>query len=277
MSVCLFLSLLLSGMCFVVETLKFSHISLDCDLVGKDSEESKHERDILRRLQPISGHTFTVQTALQGDTTYLYSFRLCQAVTSQFPGGGLLQQNLKNNETKVIGRYNQTQLIGGSDWVMLIYNGGDVYGEHCDGERRKAIIMISCQPGVLAAGFVVVLEEREKISDCFYLFELDSYTVCPSISHQLSPGSIMLIVCFVLLFLYILGGFMYQRLIVRAKGFDQIPHLSFWRNLGNLSADGCDLICRSKPRNVPAAYRGIGDEDGNEEDDQERDEHLLPM
>uniref|UniRef100_A0A5F8G8H3 Cation-dependent mannose-6-phosphate receptor n=1 Tax=Monodelphis domestica TaxID=13616 RepID=A0A5F8G8H3_MONDO len=40
--------------------------------------------------------------------------------------------------------------------------------------------------------------------------------------------------------------------------------------------DGCDFVCRSKPRNVPAAYRGVGDDQLGEESE-ERDDHLLPM
>lgn len=71
-------------------------------------------------------------------------------------------------------------------------------------------------------------------------------------------------------------GFLYQRLVVGAKGIEQFPHLAFWQDLGNLVADGCDFVCRSKPRNVPAAYRGVGDDQLGEESE-ERDDHLLPM
>ncbi|KAG3292429.1 mannose-6-phosphate receptor, cation dependent [Ictidomys tridecemlineatus] len=75
---------------------------------------------------------------------------------------------------------------------------------------------------------------------------------------------------------YVIGGFLYQRLVVGAKGMEQFPHLAFWQDLGNLVADGCDFVCRSKPRNVPAAYRGVGDDQLGEESE-ERDDHLLPM
>uniref|UniRef100_A0A2K5LN03 Mannose-6-phosphate receptor, cation dependent n=3 Tax=Cercopithecinae TaxID=9528 RepID=A0A2K5LN03_CERAT len=75
---------------------------------------------------------------------------------------------------------------------------------------------------------------------------------------------------------YVVGGFLYQRLVVGAKGMEQFPHLAFWQDLGNLVADGCDFVCRSKPRNVPAAYRGVGDDQLGEESE-ERDDHLLPM
>lgn len=33
---------------------------------------------------------------------------------------------------------------------MLIYKGGDSYGRHCSGEKRRAVIMISCKRGVTA-------------------------------------------------------------------------------------------------------------------------------
>lgn len=39
----------------------------------------------------------------------------------------------------------------------------------------------------------VVLEDREKEEDCFYLFELDASSVCPVIESKLSTGSIILI------------------------------------------------------------------------------------
>lgn len=41
----------------------------------------------------------------------------------------------------------------------------------------------------------VVLEDRERERDCFYLFELDSSAVCPVLQSQLSTGSIILIMC----------------------------------------------------------------------------------
>lgn len=39
----------------------------------------------------------------------------------------------------------------------------------------------------------VVLDNREREDDCFYLFKLDSSAVCPAPQSQLSTGSIILI------------------------------------------------------------------------------------
>ncbi|XP_059816230.1 cation-dependent mannose-6-phosphate receptor isoform X2 [Hypanus sabinus] len=134
--------------------------------------------------------------------------------------------------------------------------------------------MVSCEPGVVSAQFKVVLEQREKVSDCFYLFEMDSSLACPRTVTKLSTGSVLLILFVTLLCLYLLGGFLYQRLVLKAKGIDQFPNHSFWQE------DGCDLVFRSKSRSPPPSYRGVGSQPlggADDEEEDERDEHLLPM
>ncbi|KAJ8354988.1 hypothetical protein SKAU_G00225550 [Synaphobranchus kaupii] len=150
------------------------------------------------------------------------------------------------------------EAFGGSDWVMLIYQNG----------------------GVSAGELSVVMEEKGKDNNCFYLFELDSSAVCPAIpaipSH-LSVGSVLLIVGFSFLAVYLIGGFLYQRLVVGAKGVEQFPNYTFWQEIGNLTADGCDFVCRSRgSREEPPTYRGVATEPLGEEPE-ERDDHLLPI
>lgn len=159
---------------------------------------------------------------------------------------------------------------------MLIYSNGTKYDGHCSKEMRKAIVMISCNRGVEMGKLEVVLEERERDRDCFYLFELDSSAVCPALPSQLSAGSIILIIGFVLLSVYLICGFLYQRLIVGAKGLQQFPNYVFWTQVGNLAADGCNFVCRTQgPEEEPPTYRGVSTEP--EEQPEERDDHLLPM
>ena len=45
-------------------------------------------------------------------------------------------------------------------------------------------------------------------------------------------------------------GFLYKRFLVGAKGWEQVPCISLYRECGNLMADGCDYACRSRPRTV---------------------------
>ncbi|XP_031155410.1 cation-dependent mannose-6-phosphate receptor [Sander lucioperca] len=243
-----------------------------CKLVS----ESVSERKVLNRLEPLVRKNFTAVTK-NGTESYTYVFQLCGDAGS-IPGAGVVQLDSMKTEVKptVIGMYGATQAIGGSDWVMLIYTDGDRYDAHCSKEKRKAMVMISCDRKTDVGEMKVVLEDRDRLQDCFYLFELDSSAVCPAIESHISTGSIILLIGFCLLAVYLIGGFLYQRLIVGAKGMEQFPNYAFWLEVGNLTADGCDFVCRSGKREEAPAYRGVATEP-LEEEPEERDDHLLPM
>ncbi|KAM9352734.1 cation-dependent mannose-6-phosphate receptor [Symphorus nematophorus] len=245
-----------------------------CKLFSKAGSEGK----VIKRLEPLAQKNFTVENK-SGEDSYTYVFQLC-GDAGGISGAGVIQKDNKKTEEKptVIGSnsVNSTQAIGGRHWVMLIYTNGDTYDTHCNKEKRKAIIMISCNRDVDAGQLELVLEDRERDQDCFYLFELDSSAVCPVIESKLSTGSIILIIGICLLAVYLIGGFLYQRLIVGAKGMEQFPNYAFWVEVGNLTADGCDFVCRSRNREEAPAYRGVTAEP-LEEEPEERDDHLLPM
>lgn len=248
---------------------------------------SPAEHHVMERIRQLRGIRFSAVVKGEGvEDTYNYTFSVCSSVLDGDPTAGLVQTQVgagtgtpgKPTHTTIIGRTNSTQVIGGSDWIILIYGGGDHYSSYCGQERRRGMVMISCGPPGPAA-FSAVLEEREKESECFYLFELDTDIVCPIKVATISVGSVLLILLFVLVAVYLMGGFIYQRMFVGAKGFDQFPHRGMWQELGNLTADGCDFVFRSTPTAPPPSYRGAAGSDpldeGGEED--ERDEHLLPM
>ncbi|XP_035528574.1 cation-dependent mannose-6-phosphate receptor [Morone saxatilis] len=271
-----------SGGCFLVWTLAVqlvlcgrgvytSDITKRCGLVS----DSNSERKVLERLEPLAHKNFSVVTK-EDKGSYTYTFQLCGEAAG-FPEAGVVQVDSKSpTKSTIIGRFNSTRVIGGSDWVMLIYENGDAYDGHCSKEKRKAIIMISCNSKIGMGELEVVLEDRDRAHDCFYLFELDSSAVCPVVPSQLSTGSIIVIIGLCLLAVYLIGGFLYQRLIVGAKGMEQFPNYAFWVEVGNLTADGCDFVCRSRNREEAPAYRGVAAEP-LEDEPEERDDHLLPM
>uniref|UniRef100_UPI0037E77370 cation-dependent mannose-6-phosphate receptor n=1 Tax=Semicossyphus pulcher TaxID=241346 RepID=UPI0037E77370 len=236
--------------------------------------DSESERKVLNRLAPLAHRNFTIETKNEAES-YTYVFQLCGDAWG-VPGAGVVQVDNTKKETKVIGMYNATQAYGGSDWVILIYRDGEAYDGHCSKEKRRAFVMISCNRDMDVAQLGSVLEDRERNQDCFYLFELDSSAVCPPIQSQLSAGSIILIIGICVVAVYLIGGFLYQRLIVGAKGMEQFPNYAFWVEVGNLTADGCDFVCRSRNREEAPAYRGVATEP-LEEEQEERDDHLLPM
>ncbi|XP_077202382.1 cation-dependent mannose-6-phosphate receptor [Paroedura picta] len=246
----------------------------ECDLVGVKGSESTRELALLKRLEPLANESFTTTKDI-GHEKYNYTFRVCREVDGGGTDAGLVQID-QAGKIIVVGRISETHIVNGTDWILLTYKGGEPYGSHCGTEKRKAMVMITCSRKALRGSFTILAEEREKDEECFYLFELESSVACLPVDSHLSVGSILLITFVSLVAVYIIGGFLYQRLVVGAKGMEQFPHFAFWQDMGNLVADGCDFVCRSKPRNVPNAYRGVGDDQLSEEPE-ERDDHLLPM
>ncbi|XP_014402994.1 cation-dependent mannose-6-phosphate receptor isoform X3 [Myotis lucifugus] len=163
-----------------------------CDLVGEKGRESERELAVLKRMTPLFNKSFE-STVGQGQDTYMYRFRVCREAGNHSSGAGLVQINKSNGKETVVGRINETHIFNGSNWIMLIYKGGDEYDNHCGKEQRRAVVMISCNRHTLADNFIPVSEERGKVQDCFYLFEMESSLACsPEVSH-LSVGSILLV------------------------------------------------------------------------------------
>lgn len=240
-----------------------------CRLVHNHTSESK----VLSVLEPLTNQNFTAKTKV-AEEDYTYVFQVCGDADGMKDAG--VVQRGKDGKQVLIGNYTSAQAFRGTDWILLIYQGGEKYHDHCSKESRKAMIMISCDRSKAAGQLTVVLEDRVRETDCFYLFEMDSSAVCPVIESRLSTGSVLLIVCCCCLAVYLISGFLYQRLIVGAKGVEQFPNYGFWTELGNLSADGCDFVCRTRgSREEPPTYRGVSTEPS--EEPEERDDHLLPM
>ena len=70
------------------------------------------------------------------------------------------------------------------------------------------------------------------------------------------PLCLRSVIC--LLATYLIGGFLYQRLVVGAKGMEQFPNIAFWQEFGNLTAvHSCLFKVFSKrtcPQNVAYIY-----------------------
>ncbi|XP_077576132.1 cation-dependent mannose-6-phosphate receptor [Stigmatopora nigra] len=239
--------------------------------------ETESERKALARIEPLGHRNFSADFVI-GEDKYTYVFQLC-GDAGGVPGAGIVQVKVQKTEQKsvtIIGLYNSTEVIGGTDYVWLSYGNGEKYDNHCSQEQRKAFVMIFCNRNINVGQLEVVQENRERKQNCFYLFKLESSAVCPPMEHKLGAGSIILIIGFCLVAVYLIVGFLYQRLVVGAKGIEQFPNYAFWVEVGNLSADGCDFVCRSRDRDETPAYRGVSTEPLDEEPE-ERDDHLLPM
>lgn len=252
-----------------------------CDCVFPD-HKNPEKLPALQKLNPLMGKRFEVEDPT---SKYKYYVGICTDAIAGQAGQdskeGVVQVKLADRSRHIIGRYSTTGVMAGTNWVYLEYGDGDKYNspEHCERGKRKAVILFTCDPDATDATPMRMLEEQTDMkTGCYYLFEMARPEVCenaPSSGSFLSIGSIILIVFFCVACVYLVAGGLYQRFILGAKGIEQIPNYEFWKDFGNLQADGCDFVCRSTDARRSSPYKGLGDD--QLEEPEERDDNLLPM
>lgn len=216
------------------------------------------------------------------DKTYTYTIGICVDVDKDSPGCAVKQTDYANSTSHsfCIGKTTQAQVARTADgtWIELTYSEGDNYHSHCGLGSRTARIVFLCDPRVKGQGHVDFLEENNKDAICYYLFSLVSEEVCGIVPGQLSAGDIILIIlaCLVGLWAVVMVlGCLYKRVVAGAKGWEQVPCISLYREFGNISADGCDFVCRSRPRTIVEYKEPTFGAASDSED--EKDDNLLPM
>ncbi|KAL8597674.1 hypothetical protein ACOMHN_012641 [Nucella lapillus] len=232
-----------------------------------------------QKLKSLVGKRFKVDDPTE---EYTYHVGICtDAIAGENENAGIVQVHKvkgKASTSHIIGKYTSTGIMAGTNWVYLEYGDGDNYKTHCDKQKRKAVILFTCDPYATDETALRMLEEQTELtSNCYYLFELAHPQVCGSASSGsfLSIGSIIIIVFFCLTCVYLIAGGLYQRFILGAKGIEQIPNYEFWKDFGNLQADGCDFVCRTTDTRSSSPYKGLGDD--QLEEPEGRDDNLLPM
>lgn len=272
---------LFSFLVFFCFTSYVSSVTPDCVLVNKDSAA---EKAFLEGLHDLRGETFSLEEKVDGKVRTVYEIGVCAGVNKSLPQVGALQHSVgdKENTTTVLGYFNATTLTGSRGpgaWTLLTYKNGDKYNNTCGNSSREAQLMVVCDSTVHHG----VLQIANSKANCSFLFVLGSNVVCPKDKpqqpphHGLSGGSVFCILFFTVLCSYLLLGFMYKRIVMGAKGLEQIPNYSFWKDFGNLQADGCNYLCRCQcdGANDHRAYRDIDDRPPRPEED--RDDQLLTM
>jgi len=204
-------------------------------------------------LHPIDAKPGPKYTGIKqvGKTQYTFSWNPCTKFES---GSGCDNVLLCQTDTTSPGATypagdtvdSFTEIDDGS--IILTYK--DVPYE---GYSRKGVITLKCDPSKTPgepSGFT-----EQDTGSSQYSASFSSKCVCeggcagvkPSgngsgESGGLSTGSILLIVFFPLVFVYFIGGLLYNKYHKGAESFpEMIPNHSFWSDLPSLVKDGCVL------------------------------------
>ncbi|XP_045168086.2 uncharacterized protein LOC123531309 isoform X2 [Mercenaria mercenaria] len=148
------------------------------------------------------------------------------------------------------------QDIGVPDKVSFNYNGLYVVAQYQsqDGFRNTFVTLVCDQRKTQPA-----LDVIGGTTGTDYYMTLTTVAACPVPSPQPSPeqeggglstGSILLIIFFVLLFVYLAVGVTFNKVWRDFRGIEVIPNSEFWATLPGLVRDGCALslatVCRKR-------------------------------
>lgn len=99
---------------------------------------------------------------------------------------------------------------------------------------RQSSISLICVSDSLSNDFTV----QELKGDVDYVFTLRSPHACLVPNPGLSAGSVLLILFFVAVVVYIVGGILFLRFYRGASGVEMIPNYEFWKGFPLLVKDG---------------------------------------
>ncbi|KAG0131535.1 mannose-6-phosphate receptor binding domain-containing protein [Tuber indicum] len=96
------------------------------------------------------------------------------------------------------------------------------------GYRKSTIMSHLCDRDAIRP----VISFVGEVNECGYFFEVRSSAACPTAGTQaLGPVSVFGIIGLVAALVYLVGGCVYQRTVMHARGWRQIPNYAVWAGL----------------------------------------------
>ncbi|KAL5007419.1 hypothetical protein ScPMuIL_016225 [Solemya velum] len=106
---------------------------------------------------------------------------------------------------------------------------------------RTTRVMLTCVDSI--EGELRIISEDKPEGE--YMFELRSKYACRiliTLSEGVSTGTILLIIFFVLVFCYLVGGMLFLRFVKGARGMEMMPNSEFWTDLPAAVRDGTVFV-----------------------------------
>ncbi|XP_076437068.1 cation-dependent mannose-6-phosphate receptor-like [Babylonia areolata] len=210
-------------------------VEADCVKKGPCSCQSP---DGLIDLSPLDGHgspRFKDRPATGSDTN-LYSWNPCSPFSEQ-------PQCQDVAGCQVTSDRSMSYSLGTQDSATFSESGGAVSVQYSAQDpssyvTRTLVVSLECHPDAIPGS----LEVAGELVTLSYVMTLKSCYCCPGASCQsgggISVGSVLLIVFFSLLIVYVVAGVLYMKFVKKSEGKELIPNHSFWTALPGLVKDG---------------------------------------
>ncbi|CAG5124760.1 unnamed protein product [Candidula unifasciata] len=168
----------------------------------------------------------------------------CTNVDSDLVSCQQLQSSTMAFGLGVVGSFEATKVQ--DDYVLT-----NSFRRYDDTVTRQLQLTIKCSDQ--EAAFSYQGNSGPIFSPIVYRFALLTKYICSgggggdiniSVEVGISAGSIMVIIFFVVIAVYFVGGLLFQKFVRNAQGTDIIPNVSFWAAIPSLAKDGVLFLVR---------------------------------
>ncbi|XP_062608410.1 cation-dependent mannose-6-phosphate receptor-like [Saccostrea cucullata] len=207
------------------------------------------QADVCQKLSPckcktadgVVDLTALPSSAVVTDANYSYTLSLCTGVTcAEKNGVSVCQTDRKKTVNSYVNGYIRTATFSGDpekNQLVLSYTGATA----STSALRNSTILLICDED--ASNDVFSLLKVTPQGQVSYSFKLVSKHAC-IIKKQLSAGSVLLILFFVFVLVYLIGGILFLRFYRGASGKEMIPNFEFWKDFPFLVKDGMTFTFR---------------------------------
>ncbi|XP_068670755.1 cation-dependent mannose-6-phosphate receptor-like [Montipora foliosa] len=195
-------------------------------------------------LRPVDGGSKPRFTGIKGDSGRSFDWNPCTPFDTHATEPGPKKQGYCTDTMVCQVAGDGDRNAGSKDTTFSVENGNVVvaYGAQAgfDQTKRKSRITLKCDPSQPGNGTIPQFTEVEK---ALYHATFTSKFACPKRGRAegggLSTGSILLIIFFCLLFMYIIVGILLNHYAWGVKSVPEIlPNHSFWADFPFLVKDG---------------------------------------
>jgi cation-dependent mannose-6-phosphate receptor len=153
----------------------------------------------------------------------------------------------KEGKTYSIGSESSLPVFRGRKLVLNYTDGSPCYAQKNQTEvlhRKSSIFSFLCERDPTSPDVSISFVGASN-DECAYFFEVRTAAACGGVSdtpQTLGPAGVFGVIAFIALLVYLVGGCVYNRTVMHARGWRQVPNYPLWAGAGGFIKVGSDYM-----------------------------------
>jgi hypothetical protein len=220
---------------------------------GSSYDLSYFANTILQATQTDGGQVYTYNISICANSPYG-----CAGACSGVNTAGVCQSwGPAPTSAKCFGKWDTAKLTGlnSGHGFQIAYEGGDVCGSCNPQGPRTTVVTLICDPKASTqVSWGTPYGAQPGQPSIFYINGTSSHA-CPG-GGNMDGGWIFIIIVVCLLFVYFVGGVVFNAAVKKQRGKEMVPNSEFWCDLPALIGDGFKFLigkCTGKGGYTPVS------------------------